>query len=62
MSLDKTGQHFYDSSENKIGDVGVINYKNTPMIAFNLNVSQNNNKRNGLGNRKKWNILSDSIT
>lgn len=58
MSLDKTGQHFYDSSENKIGDVGVINYKDTPMIAFNLNVSQNNNKRNGLGNRKKWNILS----
>ena len=58
MSLDKAGQHFYDSSENKIGDVGVINYKNTPMIAFNLNVSQNNNKRNGLGNRKKWNILS----
>lgn len=44
MSLDKAGQHFYDSSENKIGDVGVINYKNTPMIAFNLNVSQNNNK------------------
>lgn len=61
MSLDKTGQHFYDSSENKIGDVGVINYKNTPMIAFNLNVSQNNNKRNGLGNRKKWNILSDFL-
>ena len=28
MSLDKAGQHFYDSSENKIGDVGVINYKN----------------------------------
>ena len=61
MSLDKTGQHFYDSSENKIGDIGVINYKNTPMIAFNLNVSQNNNKRNGLGNRKKWNILSDFL-
>lgn len=61
MSLDKAGQHFYDSSENKIGDVGVINYKNTPMIAFNLNVSQNNNKRNGLGNRKKWNILSDFL-
>lgn len=61
MSLDKAGQHFYDNSENKIGDVGVINYKNTPMIAFNLNVSQNNNKRNGLGNRKKWNILSDFL-
>ena len=58
MSLDKNGQHFYDSSKNKIGDIGVINYQDIPMIAFNLNVSQNNNKRNGLGDRKERKILS----
>lgn len=44
MSLDKNGQHFFEASGNEIGDMGVIQYQNTPMLAFNLNVEENNNK------------------
>lgn len=47
MSLDKNGQHFYNESVEKIGDIGTITYPvpteegttNVPMIAFNLNVT-----------------------
>lgn len=48
MALDKTGQHFYESNGNLIGDIGIINYtveeENIPMIAFNLNIENNNPK------------------
>lgn len=47
MSLDKSGQHFYNEQNEKIGDIGTITYPvpteegttNVPMIAFNLNVT-----------------------
>lgn len=48
MALDKTGQHFYESNGNLIGDIGIINYtveeENIPMIAFNLNIENKTSK------------------
>lgn len=48
MSLDRVGQHFYESNGDLIGDIGIINYTiddtEVPMIAFNLNIENNNPK------------------
>lgn len=56
MALDKTGQHFYESNGNLIGDIGIINYtveeENIPMIAFNLNIENNNPKGMAWGIQK----------
>lgn len=55
MALDKTGQHFYDSSGDKIGDIGITTFEDAPVIAFNLNVDENHNK--GMA----WGIEKDGV-
>ena len=56
MALDKTGQHFYENNGTLIGDIGIIDYSVDnnviPMIAFNLNISQNNSKGMAWGIQK----------
>ena len=56
MALNSTGQHFYQSNGSLIGDIGIINYNvsgsSIPMIAFNLNISQNNSKGMAWGIQK----------
>lgn len=48
MALDRTGQHFYEDNGDLIGDIGIINYTiddtEVPMIAFNLNITEDSSK------------------
>ena len=56
MALDKTGQHFYENNGTLIGDIGIIDYSVDnnviPMIAFNLNIENNNPKGMAWGIQK----------
>lgn len=56
MALDKTGQHFYENDGTLIGDIGIIDYyiDNTviPMIAFNLNMENDDSKGMAWGIQK----------
>lgn len=44
LKLDTTGQHFYDTSGNEIGDIGLIEKDGTKQIAFSINGVDDSNK------------------
>ena len=56
MALDKTGQHFYNTSENIFGEMGVQEVNNDNFIAFSVNGSYGSSITNGMA----WGIKTTS--
>lgn len=53
MALDKLGMHFYDSTGNQIGDIGLIESESEKQIAFAIN-------GDNIGNSMVWGIKKTS--